>query len=205
MQLRHSYLYLDVGYIAMEDDEGCYHAFFFSGKDEARRVVSEHAKDDPNSVVMLDDINRAPMLDVAPKTTLALEGTFVATIGRMLTYAAQVADGQIMAITSQLPTGVCALFTSEHPSIRDGMIGYVDDKHEPHLVVFYSKEQGEQLVDSMRGWVPKEDRRRVKKQINSSSLPKRSSRQMVDIGGGIAGYCISSYLMEQSMMSAPDN
>lgn len=206
MQLRHSYMTLGGGYLAMEDEHGRHYAFFVYGKDEARRVLTKYASDDPNTATVLSDLDRAPVPDTATQPTVELEGTFVITLAKMASYAAQLADGRLARLTTDARATVCSLFTSTDRAVQDALIGYVNDAKEHHIFVFFSKEQGELVVDGMRAWLPKEKQRRIKEHINNSGLPKRTTRMPIDITGGtIAGYLNCSYMAEKAAAAEPSN
>jgi hypothetical protein len=203
MKLLQSYMTEGGAYIAMEEDGSRYRAFLLYGKNEVRRVVAKHVPRDSNTAIVLADLDRVPMPETASSETVEIEGTFVLTLSRMASYAMQMADGRLMRFTSDLRATVCSFFASDDPGVRDALIGFVDDAAEHHIVVIFSKEQGEAIVDGMRGWLPKDKRRQIKRSIASSGLPKRSSRQVIDLCGILASSLNCAYMLQKASAAEP--
>lgn len=205
MQIRSSLITIGGAFIGMTYEDIVV-AFFVYGKNEAYRVVREHALGDPNVDTVLSDIDRSLMPNKATKQTVELKGTFVITLGNMATYAAALADGVVAAFVGGVHRQVFSLFLSDEPSVKDGLMGYCDDKGEHYIAAFFSKEQGEVLVDEMRNWLPMEQCQRIKGHIRSSALPKQcTSRQVISIEGQIASFLNCAYMMQKGAFSGSTN
>ena len=196
MRLLCSYLNVDCGFLALEDADGCCHAFCVYGKNEVRRVLAKCANNGPNAAAVLSDLNRTSMLDEAAKPTVELEGPCVRTLVKMATYGAGLTYEKRIQLTTSAHAVVCCLFTPTNPNAPDALIGYVDRHREHCITIFFSKEQGRKAVDDMSMWLPKEAARNCKQIIIHSGLPKRTKQPPIVIEGNMAKYLNCSY-MEQ--------
>lgn len=202
MQIYHTHFSAELGYISLEND-GRFYAFIVVGKDEAMRVLREKAEDDPHLLTVLGDIVNVPLPEMAVEATIEMEGTFVRTLAGMASYSAQISDGQMSSFLSHLRSSPCCLLLSNEASVQDAVLGYVDDARVHHLVVFFSKEQGEEIVRGMRTWLPKKGRRPMLAAIDQCALPNRSRRQMIELPHALAGYLNCAYLIQRGATSGP--
>jgi len=97
---------------------------------------------------------------------------------------------------------VCSVFTPDRPGVIDALIGYVDDRGQHHIKVFYSKEQGEAIVDGMRRWLRGRRSRNVKATIEGSTLPQRSKREVIDLTGTMVRTLNLCHLMQKAIAAS---
>lgn len=185
-------------FLVMQDEDGQYHGFVSYGADQVRQVLATHAVGDQHAATVIGDLDEVPMPAEATRPTLHLTGTFVRMLAYMSAFAGKLAEGRRVAILNTCRAAICALFTSTDPGVQDALIGFVDPSGCHHIVAFFSKEQGVEVLAGMQSWLPHDVYQRASNMVAESGLPASSTRVVIDIEGELAGFLNSAHMVRKS-------
>ncbi len=205
MLLRHSYFGAETGYISIDNVSDYPVAFLVYGKNEARNILSEHAHEDPNTALALCSLRNSNLPEQACKPTVELNGKFVVLLNMMALYAGQFSQRRMAASFVSMTATICSIFTSRIPAVHDALIGYVDDKRRHHIIVFFSKQQGQKLLHSLQAWITTYDHERIKECIDISTLPEHTQRKPITIDGSLAECLNWGYMLKMHFENASLN
>lgn len=197
MRLQQTFFAEDSGYIIAADGNNHSHAFLVYSKDEARRVLTEHASDDPYQHFAHFDLDRSALSETSARPTIELEGACVATLMHIAGWENLKAIQHLDDLEIIEQPIVCGVFTSTDRSTQDALMNYIDNTQTHHIVIFFSKEQGSNIVNEMHAWLTKPNRERIKKVIVESGLPDHTTHTPIELTGDIARYLNLSYLKQK--------